>query len=171
MSNLGDLEARITHAMERISRGVEVMAERADAAAEAPAPQPAPAADAEELARLKSELEDERIANAQLQERVRAIKRRQDETVEELEKRTASQGERIAALDGALGQLRKAAEALRANNEALRAAVAAGTPDADALQAGLVAELEALKAERAAEKAEAEAILGALRPIVEGKAG
>lgn len=67
MSQIDELQSRMTRALDRISKGVEAL--------EAPQPAPEPVDDgsAEEIARLSAALEDEKMANAQLEARVRSL--------------------------------------------------------------------------------------------------
>lgn len=74
---------------------------------------------------------------------------------------------RIDALEAGADKLREANRQLRSNNAALREAHSAGVADADLINAGLKAELEALTAVRAADRAELDGVLAALRPILE----
>ncbi|MCV6596392.1 MAG: hypothetical protein OIF40_04820 [Mangrovicoccus sp.] len=74
---------------------------------------------------------------------------------------------RIDALEASADKLREANRQLRSNNAALREAHAAGLPDADLINGGLQAELDALVAVRAADRAELDGVLAALRPMLE----
>ncbi len=65
MSDISDLESRITTALDRIGRGLDALGPKPDAGQDA------------EIATLKVALEEEKTANAQLEERVRAIKEKQ----------------------------------------------------------------------------------------------
>src|SRR5690606_40004114 len=71
MSDIAELERRISAALARIEAGVEVLGA-------APAETAPAARDEGEITRLTEELEAERAANAQLTERVRAIKEKQE---------------------------------------------------------------------------------------------
>lgn len=70
-------------------------------------------------------------------------------------------------LERALDRLRAVNAQLRQNNAALRRAHAEGLADPDLVNAGLQLEIDALTAARAADRAEIDSILAALRPIVE----
>lgn len=123
---------------------------------EAPA-EAEPAADPAELVSLREALEDEQMANAQLQERLRALKARSSGGVSP---------ETVAKLDSELQRLRKANEGLLSSSAALREANAQGLADAGLIDAAMVAELEALRAARASEAAEVEAVMGTLEPML-----
>ncbi|QFT72771.1 hypothetical protein [Ruegeria sp. THAF33] len=116
MSQLEELQHRIIAAMDRISAGVEGLG--------------GSSRNAEVNERLQAELEDERVANAQLQERLKTLKEQHEKQV----------------------------DALRADLEELRTEPA-GAADADALRAELeearakIASVEAARAELAEAKA------------------
>jgi len=152
MSQIEDLGQRITAALDRIDRAVEGMGASADAS---------------EVADLKQALEDERLANAQLEERVKAIKDKQDARLSELEANEAKNRETLAELDDQLQRLRKANEQLRKNNVALRDANSEGVGEPHLINKAMLAELEGLRASRSSDASEAAAILDALKPLVE----
>ncbi len=115
---------------------------------------------------LRAALEDERIANAQLEERVRAIKAKQSSLVAALEERVAEQQTAMARLDGDLQRLRAANDQLMETSAALREAQEAGLADPDLIDRAMQAELEALRARQAADAAETGAVLAALGALV-----
>ena len=156
MSDIAELERRITAALDRIRRGIE----------ERQLPEPGEDLSAE-VARLTAELEEERTASAQLEERVRALKDRQDGRIGKLEAEAARERDRAASLDAALDDLRQSNADLSATCEALRTAMSEGLPDEALVNRAVLAELEAAQARQAADRAEMDAILAELRPIVE----
>ena len=121
MSQLDELESRITAAMERIQAGLGALSERP--AATEPATQGATEAG------LAEALEEERLVTAQLEERLKRIKEKH--------------AEEIAALKAQIGDAGEA-EALRAEVAELKAKLA-DTAETEALKA----EVERLKAELA----------------------
>ncbi len=152
MKDMTELERRIAAALDRIAT---------HAGSLYPArPEPEPAAEVDDglppAADLLAELEAERDVTAQLEERVRAIKERQDTKVSALETDLAAARDRIAALEEENTGLRDAPPA-----------TAQGADDTGALRS----ELEALRATRAAERDEIDALLAELKPIVEESAG
>ncbi len=154
MSEISELESRITAALDRIGQGLDALGPKQDPAVEA------------ELQRLRAALEEERTVNAQLEERVRAIKVKQENTVarltEELERLRAvlEQGEMDSqGMLRAMGQLRD-------NNAALRDAVRRGLAEPHLVNKSMMAELEALRATQAADRTELDAVLAALMPLV-----
>jgi len=155
MSEIQELGQRITAAMDRIARGVE----SAGAGS---------ATEAEAVAELTQSLEDERLANAQLEERLKSIKEKNDKRLAELEAAGADLRNSMASLDDQLQRLRKANEQLRSNNEALRGANEEGVTEPHLINKAMLAELESLRASRATDMAEASAILGAMAPLLDG---
>lgn len=74
---------------------------------------------------------------------------------------------RVGTLETVVAQLQMANAQLRQNNELLRAAQMNGGADATLLNDSLTAELESLKAARAADRAEIDSVLAALQPLIE----
>lgn len=171
MNEIAELERRIAYAIERISKGVEAM-DQAKAVVAQPDPvaaTPAPVADPDGNAAveaLRAELEEERLANAQLEERVRTLKRRQEVQAANLLTEQATAREKLAHLDSELTRLRKANDQLQASNEALRAAQQSGMSEPHLVNKSMMTELEAMRAARRVDRAEAEAIKVALVPLL-----
>lgn len=155
MSQIEELQSRITAAMERIGTGVEALSA-------------APAAPAEPDPEVVTQLEEERLANAQLQERLRAIKDRHGKDMERLNADLARQSEAMARLDMDVQRLRMANDQLRDSNAALRKANEEGVGEPHLINKAMLAELEALRAGRATDAAEAEAVLSKLEPLLTG---
>ena len=152
MSNVTELEQRISVAMDRIEKGLGDMAEQT------------PAVDG---AALEAQLEDERSANAQLEERVKALKERQDTKISELEARVSFQRDQMTALDTELQRLRASSADMREVNAQLRIAATDGVAEPELINRAMMAEVEALSAQRASESAEVDAILKELKPLIE----
>ena len=149
MDDIKALEARITDAFDRIRYHIEMQPK------------------AEEQSSLRAQLEEERLANAQLEERVKLLKERQDGRVADLEAQVAGHGAQLAALDGELQRLRASNADLRDLTAQLRAVAADGTADPDLINQAMAAEIEALAAQRASEAAEVDAILTELKPLLQ----
>ncbi|MCV2886927.1 coiled-coil domain-containing protein [Ruegeria aquimaris] len=135
MSQIEELQGRISAAMERISAGVESLGK----------PQPVVAAteDAEPDADLLAQLEDERLANAQLEERLRSIKAKHAAEIEAL----TSQDDGSADA-GELDRLRSELdEVRRALSEAQSKLEAAASEQEAEDRAAMQAEIEALRAQ------------------------
>ncbi|MGJ8584639.1 MAG: hypothetical protein ACSHXD_11130 [Marinosulfonomonas sp.] len=159
MTDVIALEQRITIALDRIGNGLGRLSQ--------PSPEPA-AADPDEVAALQAALEGERVANAQLEERVKAIKVKQESVVHTLEAEVTNLRQQLSERNAAVEQLKSVNGALRDNNKALREANAQGLGDVDLINNGMVAELEALRTTQESDRAELESILVELKPLVEG---
>jgi len=150
MSDIAALQQRITAALDRVKQGLDVATDRGGT-------------DAEGLAALQQALADEKLVGEQLEARLKSVLDKQKSEGE------AAQKEREAAaakLDAELQSLRQANQQLRQNNQALREANAAGLANAELINAGQQAELEALRADHAAGRAEADAVLAELGQLV-----
>ncbi|WP_050930868.1 hypothetical protein [Aestuariivita boseongensis] len=160
MSEIEALQGRIMAAMDRISQGVEAL-------------QAAPAeADTDALEALKTELEEEKLVTAQLEERIKKLKAAHAEELAAAQAAAPSapatvDADKLAALDNELQRLRKANEQLRASNAALREANEAGVGEPHLINSAMLAELEGLRAARAADVAEASAIMDQLVPLLD----
>lgn len=155
MSEIDQLEGRIAAALDRIGAGVAKLGAVA------------PAASKDDSEDLRVQLDEERDANAQLQERVRALKDRQDSNVTHLETRVAKQAEALAAIEAELHRLRASNADLRELTAQLRSAAVDGATSPELINRAAIAEVEALSAQRAADVAEIDAILSELKPLVE----
>ncbi len=166
MSEISDFEARITAALERIGRAVAVAEERAETIAAEAAGGIASEELEAEIARLRDALEEEKAANSQLETRVKAIHERQETHVAGLEAEVETLRRQLADHDREMQKLRLVNTQLRENNTALREANAEGVGNADLIDSGMRAELEALKVTRAADVTELDAILTELRAVM-----
>lgn len=154
MTDITDLQARITAALERIGAGLEGLSPGGGAD------------DSAEVARLTEALEVERTANAQLEERVRTIKEKQDSTVEVLAAEVERLGGLLAGGEETVARLSKVNAELRANNTALREAIAKGVAEPHLVNKSMMVELEALRTAQEADRAELDAVLGELNAMV-----
>lgn len=164
MNDIAELERRITVALERIGAGIDALGSHGAAPGDEAAAPDYRADD--EVAGLQEALDAERTTNAQLTERVRAIREKQETMVGGLEKKVARLTEQIDAAAQDLQRLRQANQELADSNSALRAAAAAGLADPDLVNNAMVTELEALRAARAADMAEMDDILSELKPLI-----
>ncbi|MEP1969461.1 MAG: hypothetical protein ABJJ01_07485, partial [Marinomonas sp.] len=136
MSEISDLENRISAAMDRIGRGLETVANAPVSGGEA----------GEDAERLERALEDEKLAGAQLEERVRAL----SERVETLETELSSANAATEAAQGALAEV-----------EAARDAAQSAQAEAETQRDAAETQREAAEAQRdAAESAKADAESG-----------
>lgn len=151
---------------------------RAEAEAEAEAAAPDP-----RLSELEAEVERQRDLEAMLRRRIARLRRERNEarearneSVEQLEEVQGKVDQLQALVDssapeasGELARLRESNRVLRDTVDELKEAFAAdGETDSDLFASALSAELESLKADRAAEAAEARAILSEIRPVLQG---
>src|SRR5690554_2592418 len=77
MNEIAELERRIAYAMERIAKGLEGL-DRPVAAVPVPPP-PESVADRQEVEALRQALEEERLVNSQLEERLHALRQKHDD--------------------------------------------------------------------------------------------
>ncbi len=162
MDDIAELERRILYAMERVRVGLDGLA--LEPVASAASTQPADGSG--ELQMLRADLEAERAANAQLTERVRAIKDRQEHMIGGLEARVAQLMASLDAQGAELQRQRRMNGELTAANQKLTDAVRANLADPALLNAVMATELEALRAARHAEMAEMADILAELKPLI-----
>jgi len=154
LSDITELERRITAALERIGSGVDGL-------------MPSSAAnDAGEIATLNEALEAEKVANSQLEERVNAIKEKQETTIKEMEARIESLSANLAKHESDAKRLIQVNAQLRDNNNALRDANESGVGDAHLINKSMQTELESLRATRTADLGELEAIMDELKPLI-----
>lgn len=159
MSDITELERRISVALERIGAGLDLLGEGAGAV-------PATGADEGELASLREALDAERTANAQLTERVRAIREKQETMVEALEKKVVRLTEQLDAAGLELQRQKQLNAELTDANRALSKAAQEGVAEPHLINRSMMTELEALRVARAAEMAEMEEILSELKPLI-----
>jgi chromosome segregation ATPase len=158
MQQIAELERRITAALERIGRGVDGLAAQ---------PGPITGIDPEDVARLNEALDEERMANAQLSERLRAVRDKEAETKAALNARIADLTRQDEERGAELNRLRRTVAHLTDEISALRATAQSGLADPAQINRALLAELSALRATRAAEAAELADIVAALNPLIE----
>ena len=166
MGQLEELEQRISAAFARISAGVDTLSAERLAPPETPA---TPAIDPAALSALQEALEEERMANAQLTERLRMVAEQRGTAesglrteVDTLTRALDGQGLDVQRLSATVAQLR---EDLRR----LREAAEQGVVDPSLINRAMLAELEALRATRAAEANEMNDILSALGGVLDSE--
>lgn len=156
MSDIDDLQKRITAALDRVAFGLEKIE------AQAPA--------GPDEATLQA-LEEERTANAQLEERVRALRLKSETEATALRAQVEDYEGRMAQLDIDLQRVRRSNQQLTEACAALRDANAEGVGEPHLINKAMLAELEGMRAARAADIAEASAILANLQPLVDAAGG
>jgi uncharacterized protein YPO0396 len=172
MSQIEDYQGRIVAAMGRIGAGV--------AALDAQSSQDTGAAEA-----LGAQLDEEKQANAQLEERLTSLisKHEAELAAQKAELDTSAetevlkaqmkvlktgQSEAMSRLDMDVQRLRQANDQLRASNAALRTANEQGVGEPHLINSAMLAELESLRASRATDSAEVSAVLDKLGPLLAG---
>ena len=160
MSDIAELERRIMAALERIGTGVDGLTVSAVAS------EPVVADDNGEAAALKEALEAEKLANAQLEERVSAIKQKQETTVTEMQEQIKTLTTDMSKHEADAKKLLHVNAQLRESNDALRAANESGVGDAHLINKAMQTELESLRTTRKADMAELETIMNELKPLM-----
>ncbi len=154
MSQIEELQGRLAAALDRIAQGVDRYGEEG-------------AVNPAQLEALQQELEDERVANEQLKERIKMLRKRLERVDAELEAARETATDVVARVDADLQGLREANEQLREINAKLREANEAGVGEPHLINKSMMAELEALRASRTAERSETEAIYSELSSALE----
>ncbi len=156
MTDITELERRITEALDRIGQGVDAMS----AVPEAPAIDPA------EVDTLREALESEKVANAQLEERVKSLHAQNDDRIRELENHIDTLKASAHEAKTQVQQLRMTNQHLQSSLTALREAATQGVADPHLINQAMMTELDGLRAVRDADRAELDDILSALQPHV-----
>ncbi len=158
VSDIAELERRITAALERISTGVDGLGAASGGG------------DADASAALNEALEAEKLANAQLEERVSAIKEKQETTIKEMEGKIKELTMDLGRKETDSKKLLTVNAQLRESNDELRDANESGVGDAHLINKAMQTDLEALRATRKADLAELENIMSELKPLIGGGA-
>lgn len=176
MTEFEALQGRINAALDRIGTQVEQFSV-------VPEPEPTPEPEGPDRADLMQQLEDERLANAQLEERIKALNAQataQEEALAEAQAEAqqpaqpsgadpevvAAQAQQLARLDMELHQLRRVNEQLVQSSEELRKAAEAQIAEPILINRAMLSEIDGLRSARAADKAEIETLLAQLEPLV-----
>ncbi len=162
MQEIAELERRITAALERVGRGVETLSSLPFAAE---SELPTTMAEAE-LARLTEALDEERMANAQLNERLRVVRDKDGNEKAALQAQVADLSAQRDSQAEDLSRLRRSLEQMTTDLADLRAVSIGGMTDPGHINKAMLAELKALRSARAAEAAELAEIVAALNPLI-----
>ncbi|WP_170580301.1 hypothetical protein [Ruegeria arenilitoris] len=140
MSQIEDLQRRIMAAMDRIGTGIEAL-------------QSAGPVSGSEDGQLRAALDEEKLANAQLEERLKSLKERHDQEIDALRAQLGESNAKLATVEAARAELAEAKAALENQDEgaALKAEISElrrQLEDSERIPE-LNAELEMLRAERA----------------------
>ncbi|NDW52715.1 hypothetical protein [Aliiroseovarius sp. PrR006] len=149
MSDISELETRITTALERINAGLDKWADQ-------------PSANTDEVDALTRQLDDERTANAQLNERLSTLKDQMSEKLVVVENALSQLQAQLAQAEASADALRQSNQELRSSNDALRAAASTGVVEPALINDAMGAELTALRATQQADRAELDAVLSEL---------
>lgn len=167
MQQIAELERRITAALERIGKGVEGLVSQTPAADPLPmAEQVADEGALLEIARLNDALDEERMANAQLTERLKVVRDKDAKSLSTLQDQVTQLTAQIDAQALEMQRSRQTVGQLRDSLRVMRDAAEAGLPDAGLINKAMQVELDAMTRLRAAEMAELDDILGALAPLL-----
>lgn len=159
MHNIAELERRITAALERIGRRVEGLT----AAAE----QPSAMLPESDFAQLNEELDEERMLNAQLNERLRVVHQKDSAERAALEQQLSDLNAQLAAQSDELARLRSTLGQLNDELADLRGVAELGVTEPEHINKAMQAELQALRVARASEAEELAEIVAALNPLIE----
>lgn len=159
VAEIAELEQRIKDAMDRIGAGLDGL-NAAGGGSEA----------------LQEALETEKMANAQLEERIRSLRDTHDAQLQEVK---AGMADRMASLEAQVEQMttdlndaKSQTRALRQSNQRLQASLqslreaGSGEVEPHLINHAMMSELEALRASRQSDQAELDEILGALKPML-----
>ena len=165
MSDISDLEQRILLALDRI--GNKLASHQPPDTLVGALGHLAPGEQSSiEVDVLKAELEAESSANAQLTERVRAIKDKQENLLSGLERKVAQLSQLLDQQGSELQRQRLMNVSLTRANQRLSDALRDGLSDPELLNQTMATELEAMRVARASELAEMEEIMAELRPLI-----
>ncbi|MFU1476345.1 hypothetical protein ACM25N_00980 [Roseovarius sp. C7] len=164
MSDIDALQGRIMAALDRIGQGLDGLDQ-----------QDVSTSSSDDVAQLRQELEDEKLVTAQLEERNKTLSQRLKEleaadgaASAERKATEAARKEALRKLDAELQSLRLANQQLRDNNAALREANQTGVVEPHLINKSMMAELNGMRAARAADEAEMKTILAELEGALDG---
>jgi methyl-accepting chemotaxis protein len=161
MSDIHELERRLTAALERIGQAIDAHVPAGPVTAP-------PDADAGEIAALREQLQAERDANAQLAERLRGLKERDQAQIAELQERADHLARQLDEQGIEVKRMRKSVVQLRETVRAMREAQADGVTEPHLINTAMMVELESLRATRQSELLEMDEILAELKPLIGG---
>ena len=159
MQDIAELERRITAALERIGRGVETLGSQGIAAL------PVLAGESD-LAQLTEALDEERMANAQLAERLRVVRDKDDTEKAALVAARDALQDQLTTQSDELTRLRRSLDQVNGELADLRDLAERGVVEPEHINKAMLAELEALRSARASEAVEVAEIVAALNPLI-----
>lgn len=159
MQEITELERRITAALERIGRGVEALGNQP--------PATVPVLEgAGDMAFLTEALDEERMANAQLSERLRVVHEKDEAEKMALVAERDTLMEQVAAQSDELTRLRHSLDQVNDELADLRDLAERSVVEPEHINKAMLVELEALRSARASEAAEIAEIVAALNPLI-----
>lgn len=158
IATIAQHEQRLSAALDRIGKGLDRLARPAPAAA----PPVTPGSD---LARLREELDTERAANAQLSERLKAVKERDGSARRDAEARIEAMTRQLDLQGLEMARMKKVTAQLRDSLRAMTDAAVGAVPEPHLINKAMLTELEALRALRQVEANEIDEVLSALAPL------
>lgn len=156
MQDLTELEQRLAAALDRIGAGLASLPDGGTAKAIT-----APGND------LQSDLDEERMLSAQLNERLRAVKEKEAQSQQQFTAKLDQMSQLLDTQGAELKRMRNTTVQLREVLRILREASAQGLSDPHLVNRAMLTELEALRATRHTEVAELDEILAELAPLIE----
>ncbi len=159
-SEIAEIERRLSAALERIGKGLA----RGGGAARPAASPAAPVGS--DVAALREALESEKLANAQLTERLKALRERDTSSFSTMEAKVDRLTQQLDVQGLELMRMRKVTMQLRDTVRAMNEAAIAGATEPALINRALLVEIEALRALRQTEVAEMDEILAELRPLI-----
>ncbi|MEE2945477.1 MAG: hypothetical protein VX444_09915 [Pseudomonadota bacterium] len=185
MTEIADLENRLSAALDRIAKGIDQLdaAPVAEASSESLEDQSVIQDQAARIVELETALEAEKTAKAALEAELAAatsvkpdapsesadiesVNRAHEEELEYMRSVANAEREAWKGLNSRLVRLRRTNRLMRNNAAQIRKAAAENVVDAGAINASLEAELEALRATHEVERAETDVILKTLQPLL-----
>lgn len=156
--DIAEFERRISAALDRIGKGV-------DRIARPPAPNVDVTPLEAEIRRLRAALDAEKALTAKLTTALRAVPEVQ--TPAQVEAKVDRMTRQLDVQGLEMQRMRKTNVQLREQIRALTEAARAGVAEPHLINKAMMAELEALRAQRQTEAAEMDEILAELRPLIE----
>lgn len=186
MSDIADLEKRLSAALDRISLGVDQISDSGRASAEVALTEQSQVREqSERIAELEAELAAERSAKSALEDRLKehltaltssatasgnadvdALNKAHAEELEYLRSVAAAEREAWQGLNSRLVRMRRTNRLMRQTAATMRKAAEEKVVDAEAINQSLQVELEALQATQELERAETDVILKTLQPLL-----
>ena len=162
MQDITELQRRLTSALDRIGSGLEGLSATPETSQHEDDDQPTVDTD-----QLIADLDAERAVTAQLEERLHTNKGRTAADTAKLQEQVSALQSQLAVMEEDRARLKTVNDALRDSNQALREANEAGTGEGALINTALQTELDALRQVRRSDRAELDAVLGILSPVLE----